>query len=236
MEQTPEEQRRAAFEAAKIASRFSLPAGTSGCAAGCAWVLLAVSVGGVAFLLPLILAEGAGVGPPGFLFFLAASAAGAPAAVFWLWRQERRRRTAQPQRRAQLFTTDLLTVSFVMAAFLLLVERFAPNDFARYGIAGGGALLFAMLLALLRASRCGYLSGTPRAAYALGLAASLLGAGGAGLLVFFLLLGIGIGQLGDVLNWLTLQGLNVLRAGVGGVVALVLGQALLYWAQRKKAE
>jgi len=89
------------------------------------------------------------------------------------------RRTSVPPnvRAPQWFTTDLLSISFVVAVYLAYIQRLYPDNVTEYGLLGMSALVLAMLRALANASRQGYVRGWPRHLLAIGSTLSILGGG-----------------------------------------------------------
>ncbi|MCZ7648940.1 MAG: hypothetical protein M5U26_27400 [Planctomycetota bacterium] len=146
---------------------------------------------------------------------------------------EARRRRAERDLKAQLFTTDLLAGSFLVAGYFAgFLALYEPN-FVPYGVLGGAAWAGALVISLLHASRRGHFRFRPRWAFALGYALSYLGLGCASLLAFYCLVTPLFTSWAVFLQRLTDYETAPLRiAGFYGALGLLAGQGLLWWVRR----
>ena len=203
-------------------------------------MLLALGASGLGFGLALLLQ--AGERPAELRLWLVVCAGVAVVALFWLRAVEARRLAADRRGNPQLFVSDLLTVSLAMGCHFAAVRTWAAHHFLKLGLVGGAALLAAMILSLLNASRRGFLRGPERAAYAVGSVAALLGLGGAALITSMSMLALCIGELGGYCEWLLESegprdgGRGVLYAGLLGFAGLAAGLSLCGWARRRRGQ
>lgn len=200
-----------------------------------AWVLMAIGVPSLVFFGIAFSTRGAAFTLGMWCLWPVCSFAAMAFGIYDLRRMERQRAVKEGARSPQLFMTDLLTVSMVIAVYLAVVQAAYPAHFVTYGLWGGGALLCAMVLGLLHASRRGFMKGMERSAFALGSLLTLLGLGGAGLLGFFVVFACCIGEITGVCNWLLYnEGRRVLTVGLAGAAALVAGIFLRAAAARRR--
>ena len=139
--------------------------------------------------------------------------------------------------RGQLFTADLVTGSFAMALYFAVFQAIAAEYFVPYALWGGGVVLAAMLLALLRASRLGLHAGRQRAAFALGSTLAMLGLGGCAPLLFLVLVYSLFNSFDAFLLIFRMpisQPMN--HAALYGAMALVAGQGLMAWARWRQGK
>lgn len=157
--------------------------------------------------------------------------------------QYRRRRTSNLK--AQLYTTDLLTVSVGIALYFLII-RSVSLSFFQFGIFGGLAVLLATILALLSASRNGFTRGPGRVLFALGSILRLLGAGGVATFTFFILLVLTVDSI-RIGFWRCLEMVlnysyyppafrGIAWAGLYGAIALAAGQVACWTAGPYRTE
>jgi hypothetical protein len=157
----------------------------------------------------------------------------APVSLFWL--RALGKLEKQEQRRPVLYVSDMIMMSLAVAACFTGVKLgVSDQDFIHYGILSSLALLAALLLALMHASRRGFSRGLPRVLHALSTTLLLLGAGGAGVFVFFSLILLSIGGLNRALDVLVEERLRpIYYSGILGVGALLCAFVLRRWAQRE---
>lgn len=200
-----------------------------------AWLLLAAGTGGLYFFV-VICFEAT---PMRWSLWYLWPPACILALIYAVWRLRRieaSEHAATPRRRPQLTMIDLVIVSFTMALFLAIVSMNDPDEFVRVGIWGGGALLAAMILALLRASRLGYHRGLQRAGYSIGTVLTLLGIGGVGLLLFLCIFATLLGEFSEFSRWLTREGrgMRVSVTAILGALALAVGRVTVILATRPR--
>ena len=208
------------------------------------WILLAVGAAGLSFFVCVCITDSSALPSIG-AFWWTWPISCAAVVLYGGWRLVAAARRQVHPGRPQLYVSDLLIVSLLLALFLAIVRPLAPENFYLHGVFGGAAVTAAMVLALLNASRRGYTGGAPRGLYAAGSVLTVFGLGGVGLLLFFCIIvpvseapRMGLSQaaeeLVDVLFSSGSRWHSVGISGIAGAIALVIGRGLCMLARKSQ--
>ena len=192
------------------------------------WILMATAAAGFAICMKIFV-NSVGIGKPPLNFCVVAGTC-AIATPFMTWRvfkYEQNRHDRSKDSRPQLYSSDLIIVTFVMGTFFAVARSIAPQEFIHYAFWGGSALLGAILLSLLRASRRGHLSGIGRAAYTLGNVLTIIGIGGIAVFLFIIIIFCSLDHSRKLIDLITsVDFLEFRHAGGYGSISLIIGQSL----------